>query len=91
MKSTGTNETIPVWDRQKKEGNSMMKLSNNVYDILKWLVVIVFPALATLYGVLAGIWGLPYADAIPQTVLAVQTALGAILCISTAQYNKNSK
>lgn len=66
----------------------MPKLSNSTYDILKWIVVIVLPALATLYGVLAGIWGLPYADAIPQTVLAVETALGAILCISTAEYNK---
>lgn len=67
----------------------MPSLSGGVYDTLKWLVVIVMPAAATLYGVLAGIWGLPYADAIPQTVLAVQTALGAILCISTAQYNKS--
>ena len=69
----------------------MPNLSNGVYDTLKWMVVIVMPAAATLYGVLAGIWGLPYADAIPQTVLAVQTALGAIPCISTAQYNKINK
>lgn len=69
----------------------MPNLPSNVYDILKWIVVIVMPAAATLYGVLAGIWGLPYADAIPQTVLALQTALGAILCISTAQYNKKIK
>lgn len=67
----------------------MPSLPSSVYDTLKWIVVIVMPAAATLYGVLAGIWGLPYAEAVPQTVLAVQTALGAILCISTAQYNKS--
>ena len=27
-----------------------MKLNNKVYDILKWLVIIVMPAVATLYA-----------------------------------------
>ena len=33
-----------------------MKLSNKVYDVLKWVALIVLPALATLYSVLAGIY-----------------------------------
>ena len=33
-----------------------MKLNNKVYDILKWLVIIVMPAVATLYAALAAVW-----------------------------------
>ena len=32
-----------------------MKLNNKVYDILKWLVIIVMPAVATLYAALAAV------------------------------------
>ena len=64
-------------------------MSNKVYDILKWIVMIVLPALGTLYFALAGIWGFPYGDAIVGTITAIETFLGAVLCISTAQYNKN--
>ena len=67
-----------------------MKLSNRVYDLLKWLVVIVLPALGALYTGLSRIWsGIPYATEIPATVTVVCTFLGAILCISTAQYNRD--
>lgn len=65
-----------------------MKLNDKLYDILKWLVIIVFPAAATLYSVLATVWGWPYADEVVKTVTAVDTFLGAVLCISTVSYNK---
>ena len=35
-----------------------MKLSNKVYDILKWIALYLLPALGTLYFALSGIWGL---------------------------------
>ena len=63
-----------------------MKLSNKAYDVLKWLTLIVIPALTTLYVALAAIWGFPYADAIAKTSAAVCTFLGALLGISTAEY-----
>jgi hypothetical protein len=65
-------------------------MSNKVYDVLKWIVVLVLPATATLYSVLSGIWGLPYGDAIPNTITAVDAFLGAVLMISSAQYNKKA-
>lgn len=65
-----------------------MKLSNKVYDILKWIVVIVLPALTTAYVGLATIWGFPYSDEMAKTSAVVCTLLGALLGISTAQYNK---
>jgi imidazoleglycerol phosphate synthase glutamine amidotransferase subunit HisH len=67
-----------------------MKLSNNLYDKLKWIAQILLPALGTLYFALASIWNLPYAEQIVGTVAAIDTFLGVILGISTAQYNKES-
>jgi hypothetical protein len=63
-------------------------LSNKIYDILKWVTMIVLPALATAYVGLASIWGWPYADEVAKTTAVVCTLLGALLGISTAQYNK---
>ena len=64
-----------------------MKLPNALYDILKWITMIVLPALATAYVGLAAVWGWPFADEVAKTVAVVCTLLGALLGISTAQYN----
>jgi len=66
-----------------------MKLPDKLYDILKWETMIVLPALATAYVGLASIWGWPYADEVAKTTAVVCTLLGALLGISTAQYNKD--
>ena len=68
-----------------------MKLDNKVYDILKWVALVVLPAIATLYTALAGVWGLPFAEEIPTTITAVDLFIGALLGVSTAQYNKEGK
>ena len=65
-----------------------MILSSFWYDTLKWITMIVLPALATAYVGLASIWGWPYADEVAKTTAVVCTLLGALLGISTAQYNK---
>lgn len=65
-----------------------MKMSNTVYDVLKWIAQILLPALGTLYAALATTWGLPYADQVVGTILAIDTFLGVLLGISTASYNK---
>lgn len=63
-------------------------MSNKVYDVLKWLAMVVLPAIGTLYFALAGIWGFPYAEQIGGTITAVVTFLGVVLGISSAQYKK---
>lgn len=68
----------------------MSPLSNRAYDILKYLTIIVLPAIGALYSGLSQIWDLPYAAQIPATITVICTFLGAILCISTAQYNKDN-
>lgn len=66
----------------------MFKLKDSVYDVLKWIALICLPALGVAYSALAGVWGWPYADEIARTVNAVCVLLGALLGISTAEYNK---
>ena len=68
-----------------------MKLSNKVYDILKWIAMYLLPALGTLYFALAGIWGFPFGEEVVGTLTALDTFLGVILGLSTAQYNKNKQ
>lgn len=67
-----------------------MKLKNEVYDVLKWIVMIVIPALTTAYVGLAAIWGFPYATEVAKTSAVVCTLLGALLGISTAEYRKGN-
>ena len=68
-----------------------IKMSNKVYNVLKWIAMYLLPAVGTLYFALAGIWGLPYGEQIVGTITAVDTFLGVLLGISTAQYNKSIK
>lgn len=64
-------------------------LSDKTYSLLKWIALILLPALGTLYFALAGIWGLPFGEQIVGTITAIDTFLGAILGISASNYKKN--
>jgi hypothetical protein len=66
-----------------------MKLSNSTYDALKWVAQILLPALGTLYFALTKIWGLPYGTEIVGTITAVDAFLGALLGISTMNYEED--
>lgn len=61
-----------------------MVLNDNVYKVLKWLGLIVLPAIATLVKAVFPVWELPYADAIAITCTAVGTFIGTIICVSSA-------
>jgi hypothetical protein len=65
-----------------------MKLNDKIYDVLKWIALIVIPAVGALYFGLAKIWGFPYGTEIVGTLTLIDTFLGALLGISTASYNK---
>lgn len=64
-------------------------MSNSLFDKLKWLAIIGMPALATAYATIAAIWGLPFGDEVPKTIMAIATLLGAWLGVSTIHYKKN--
>lgn len=61
-------------------------MSNNTYDVLKYIAQIVLPALGTLYFALSQIWGLPYGEQIVGTITAVDAFLGAVLKINSDKY-----
>ena len=63
-------------------------MSNKVYDILKWVALVVLPAVGTLYFALSGIWGFPYGEQIVGTITAIDTFLGALLGLSSINYYK---
>lgn len=63
-------------------------MKNSTYDFLKWVAQILLPALGTLIFALASIWGIPYAEQIVGTITAIDCFIGALLGISSMQYEK---
>lgn len=62
------------------------KFSNRTYDILKWISLVVLPAIGACYAVVGEAWGLPYVEQIKTTVLALATLLGSCLGVSSINY-----
>ena len=60
--------------------------SNKMFDILKWCVLILFPALTTAYVGLSAIWGWPFAEEVAKTSAVICAFLGTLLGISNLQY-----
>lgn len=63
-------------------------MSNKVYDVLKWIALVVLPALATLYLGLSNYWDIPYPEQIAGTITLVDVFLGTVLGISSIEYAK---
>ena len=67
----------------------MKFLPDPVYQVLKWLVVIVIPAATTLYVGLAAVWGWPYATEIAKSSALICAFIGAVIGVSQIGYNKS--
>lgn len=70
-KTSGTEPTVPDW-----------LLPNRVYDVLKWLGLIVLPALAVFVNTVGPAWGWPHVDAIVTTLNALGILAGALIGVS---------
>lgn len=68
-----------------------MKIPNKLYDVLKWLCMLVLPALALLVQTVFAIWHIPYGEQISATIVAINAFLGAVIGVSTIGYNKQNK
>lgn len=64
-------------------------LSNGLYDKIKFVALILLPAVGTLYFGVAGIWNLPAAEQVVGTIVAVDTFLGVLLGFSTSKYKED--
>lgn len=58
-------------------------LPDKLYDLIKYVVTIILPAISVLYVGLAAIWGWPYADEVSRTFAVVYTFLCAVMGFST--------
>jgi hypothetical protein len=64
-------------------------ISNKVYNILKWVVMIFLPAFATLYITLAQVWDFPNPDDVVTTCAALATFLGILIGVGTRSWNNS--
>lgn len=69
----------------------MILITGKTYDALKYLAQVVLPALATLYLGVAGIWGLPSAQEVVGTIVAIDAFLGVVLQLSSSAYAKSDE
>ena len=66
-------------------------LKDGWYSKLKWICLILLPAISTLYWSIANIWNLPYAEQILGTIAAVETFIGTLIGISHVNYYKEDE
>lgn len=70
-KTAGTEPTVPDW-----------LLPNRAYGVLKWLALIVLPAIGVLVQTLGPAWGWTHVDAIVTTLNALGILAGALIGVS---------
>ena len=59
-------------------------IPNGLYQVLKWLGLIAFPAVATFIGAVFPAWGIPNVDAIVLTLNSAGVLIGALIGVSAA-------
>jgi hypothetical protein len=64
-------------------------VSNKFYDAMKFVALVLLPALGSLYFALAGIWDLPEADKVVGTITVVDTFLGIVLKLQADTFRKS--
>lgn len=72
LKTAGTEPTVPDW-----------LLPSRVYDVLKWLALIVLPAIGVLVQTLGPVWGWTWAGPVATTINAVALTIGVVIGAST--------
>ena len=63
-------------------------LNNKVHDVLKWITLVLLPALTTLVGVILNCFNVGCTDIVLTIMTAITTFMGAILGISNINYKK---
>ena len=67
-----------------------MRISDKVYNILKWIALICIPAVVTFLSVVLGVLDVDAhtINVITTILTAVATLIGTLIGVSTAAYNK---
>lgn len=75
----------------KEKGPVDLTINNKLFDALKWITLVLLPAIGALYFGIAEIWGLRYAEQVLGTILVVELFFGALLGVSNHSYKKLEK
>jgi hypothetical protein len=78
-------ETTPVADQP----TPALIFSDSTYEMLRLLVTVLLPGLATFYTGLASVWGFGYVAQVVGTIAAVTTLLGLVLGVARRTYNNS--
>lgn len=65
-----------------------MKLSNEAYDLLKFISIYVIPSIETFWLTVGTVWKLPYVEPIGITIGALGLLIAGCIGMSVAEYNK---
>ncbi|MDR2672169.1 MAG: phage holin [Coriobacteriales bacterium] len=57
-------------------------LPDKAYKALKWIALVVLPAIGLAYNGLASVWGLPYGSQVLETTAVVEGLIGALIGVS---------
>lgn len=61
-------------------------MKNTTYDILKYISLIIVPAIATFFGVIGEAWTIPNTEKIVITINALSVLLGTIINKASSNY-----
>lgn len=64
-------------------------MNNKTYNILKWIVITVLPALLTCFGVIGNSLNLEYTQTVITIGTAINACLGTIIGVSSINYAKS--
>lgn len=68
-----------------------MKFNNKVYDVLKWVCLIGLPALSVFYAALDSAFNWGYTETVCTVIAAVEAFIGALIGVSTREYNNGER
>lgn len=66
-------------------------LPQKVYEVIRWVISIVFPEAILLFAIIAGEFHIPHSESIIKIVAGVGSFLGAIFCVSKLSYDLKNK
>lgn len=81
-----------IWQLKRTNGNykwrglRQVQFTDPVYNKLKFIALVLLPALVALYFGLSQIWNLPHTEQVMGTIALIDTFLGSLLKWSTKTY-----
>lgn len=63
-----------------------MRISNNMYNFLKWFALVAIPAFEAFWLTVGKVWSFPYLTEIGTTIAAVGLLIAALIGVSTKGY-----